>query len=1295
MISRKEIGVNVKVYLTGALVFMLAHALNGQQVSIKAEPSRSSLERTQSGKAPTYVLHWEGITQDVTVDGRSILRLMCDNASVDPWTHLPVFRIVREVSASIVGSHAEIVDASVSRLSVAEADIVRATITKSDFEVRSFVRQAGRKNIETIEILPLKKSGGSIDRLEAFSIKVDYEYGSASRAGRSSHWKAVSVLNTGQWFKMATGVDGVYKVTGKYLKECGFEFGELPSSSVRLYGIKSGELNKDNSEFRPDDLREISIKVVDGGDGVFNDGDYFMFYGEDQINWQQENFTFSHSSNPYSDSAYYFVTIDGGFGTVNRILASESNLQPNRTVSTYDYYVSHENDISNLIKSGREWFGEPLGTVSFYDFGFTVPDVDRSIQAHFKLRFAMRSVNDNSPSVSASISGQGFNESKSVPAVPSGYAVEYARADVIEAQFLPRSSNFFTKISLNYGQNSSAQAWIDYLEIVARRSLIFIGPQMNFRDRFSVGVGNISEFRVNTVGSEIEVWDVTNIYSVQDMKLSGNASSGYRFLSRTDTLKEYIAFKPDELLIPTKVGWVQNQNLHSITSAEYVVVSHHSFIPYAQRLADYHATEGMSTLVVDVDQIYNEFSGGAQDITAIREFLRMMYTRGTGSSDQVKYLLLFGDASYDYKNRISGNSNFVPSYQTKESLVPTQSVVSDDYFGLLSDDEAEATSDLVDIGIGRLPARTKSEAELMVNKILHYTSPATFGDWRNWIALVADDPEGKTATFQNDASSIGDIADQLSPEFNFDKIYLDGFQQIAGSGGERYPDATDAISDRIRKGALIVYYIGHGGELGWAHERVLEVQTINKWTNFDNMPLFVTATCEFTRFDDPRRTSAGEYVMLNPSGGGVALLTTTRAVFSGPNFELTKSFTEQAFQSLSDAKPRLGDMTMNTKIENASSSGSGTGLNSRCFTLIGDPAMKLAFPQKRVIVTSMPDTIKALDKVKVSGYIANLDSTMINGFNGVLYPTIFDKVSRIQGQNNDGEGTFFWTERRNTVFRGKASVKNGKFDFEFVVPKDINRTYGGGKLSFYADNGAFDANGAYFEYQIGGLSDNPIVDNDGPITDLFMNNNKFVFGGMTNDNPDLYAEIWDENGVNMVGTGIGHDITAVLDKKAANTLVLNDFYEADIDSYQSGKIKYPFNDLNEGQHNLSLEVWDVNNNPSEAYTEFVVANDAKLALDHVLNYPNPFTTNTDFYFEHNKPGLGLEVRIEIFTISGKLVKTLDGVYSSNGFRVGPINWNGRDEYGDLIGKGVYLYRVKVKTPSGDSAEEYERLVILK
>lgn len=1276
--------------------------LNGvSQISRTSDKATKQVDgQPATQQKQQYQIKEFGIHELRTFDDKIRKHLSFADARLDPQTYIPRFSKTLSAPLGVTSAQVSVVNVEVKSLTREEQLMLSGVNVSNEFEVLANVSRAAGKNYLIVSVNPIRKSAaGGLERLVAFDLKASYTYGSSGRDGeRSGGWKENSVLAAGQWYKLATGEDGIYKVNYAFLRDCGFDVDGVASNAIRLFGAPAGELSMDNSADRVDDLTEIPIYMEDGGDGVFDQQDYFLFYGEDQVRWLEDDGVFRHDLNIYSDSAFYFITTSENTGLPQRISVATEPGSGSVSVTSYDFYAHHEVENTNLIKSGRDWYGEQLGLVKSLDFGFFVSDVVKTEPATVRSRFAVRSVSVDGPGMTMSLPNQGgVSYTAQVDGVPSAYAQQYARNSTATLTFNPVGANFLTKMAMYYGSNQNAIGWIDYIELNARRSLKFTDPFMSFRDTRSVGAGNIAEFSIAVNGQDIRVWDVTDIHSTQEMKLSGNAVSGFKFNALCDSLREFVAFDQSAYLIPSKVGAVTNQNLHSLRDIEYVVVTHPLFNTYAEQMALMHEElDGYSTAVVNVFEIYNEFSGGAQDITAIKEFMRMLYKRGEAGGVQPKYLLLMGDASYDYKDRVSGNSNYVPSYQTAQSLLPTASIVSDDFFGLLDDDEGEGLSDLLDVATGRLPARSKQEAERMVDKIVHYaTSPQTFGDWRNWVALVADDADPRDGfTFMSpQCNTIADMIDTLSPQFNVQKIYLDAYKQVSGSGGERYPDASNAIDERLRKGALMMYYVGHGGELGWAHERVLEVAAINKWSNEDNLPLFLTATCEFTRFDDPRRTSAGEYVMLNPDGGGVALLTTTRAVYSGPNFNLTKSFTENAFRLLSEGRPRLGDITVQTKTDNASAN--SDALNSRCFTLMGDPAMKLAFPTQNVVVTNMPDTIKALDKVMVQGRVETQDGQLIQDFNGLVYPTLFDKVSTQQTLNNDGQGVLLYTERKNILFRGKASVKNGLFQFEFVVPKDIDRDFGGGKLSLYAHNGQYDANGAEFDYTIGGLSDNPVIDDEGPRLDLFMNNNKFVFGGITDENPDLYAEVSDSNGINMVGSGIGHDITAVLDNKASNTLVLNDYYESDVDSYKSGKIRYPLSDMEEGRHTLKLQVWDVNNNPSESYTEFIVASDAELALEHVLNYPNPFTTNTQFYFEHNKPGQDLDVRIEVFSIGGKLIKTIDGAFGNDGYRIGPIPWNGRDDFGDLIGKGVYVYRVSVKTIAGEQAEKYEKLVILK
>lgn len=1285
----------LKRFLTLILVVLVGGPLIFAQKSVPIRRSNVTAN-SSSGLDGQVSLEWQGVIAKEGVDGSMQSYLLFHNAYPDPKTHLPKYHQSKKLPRGAGSATVRILPTEVKPVTAEERLFLASKKLPEDFNYTSTIRKSGRDVYAVIDLEPIRRRGNSIEKLMAFQLEVTPDYTVGRDGGRDEHWVNNSVLASGEWYKIRTGQDGVHRVTYSFLRACGFNVNGLSSSAIRLYGTPAGMLTMDNDLPRTDDLNEIPIEIHDGGDGSFDPGDYFLFYGEDQVVWKRNVQWYAHQVNYYTDSVSYFLTTTGGTGLPQRITNQTGSLSANTTSNFYDYYDYHEVESSNLIQSGREWYGEQLGIVPSYDFGFTVPAVDQSSEARVIGRFAVRSVSINGCGITMSLPNQGgLFDTLIVGSVSSSYASLYARKGAAEIEFFPTGGDFLTKVAIRNDNNPSAQAWVNDLEVNARRRLTFLGPTMNFRDAQSIGVGNVCRFNIQGAPAGLRVWEVTDVHQVKSLNVQGSTANGYYVVSPTGELREFVAFVESGLLTPSRSGRVENQNLHSLSGIQYLIITHPQFRSQAEQLAQFHEEEdGFTTAVVDVGDIYNEFSGGSQDITAIREFIRMLYHRNIGTPSALQYLCLFGDASYDYKDRISGNSNYVPSYQTAESLFPPSSVVSDDYFGLLDEDETESPADLVDISIGRLTARSRNEAQRMVDKILHYSrNPNTLGDWRNWVTLVADDPEGRRAEFQNQCDDLADLADSLNPIFNIRKIYLDAYKQQTGSGGARYPDAAEDITERTQKGSLMTYYIGHGGELGWAHERILEVPTINKWTNLDNLPLFITATCEFARFDDPRRTSAGEYVLLNPSGGGVALLTTTRAVYSDPNFKLTFSFTREAFDVLEEAKPRLGDMCRQTKIENATL-GIG-GYNTRCFHLLGDPAMALAFPRERVIIDSMPDTLRALEKVRITGFVANRDSQLIESFNGLVYPTLFDKVSLIQGQNNDGEGLYFYEERRNILFRGKSSVTNGRFAFEFVVPKDIDKTLGGGKLSLYAENGEYDANGANFDHLIGGISANPIQDDEGPQVDLYMNDNSFVFGGITNEDPDLYAEVFDENGVNMVGTGVGHDITAVLDGKGANTLILNDYYEANVDSYQRGKIRYPLKELEEGRHTLKLQVWDVNNNPGEAYTEFIVANDEEFVLDHVLNYPNPFTTNTDFYFEHNKPGLNLDVRIEVFTVSGKLIKTIDGDYSNDGFRVGPINWNGKDEYGDILAKGVYLYRLSVRTPTGDQAEEYERLVILK
>ena len=579
--------------------------------------------------------------------------------------------------------------------------------------------------------------------------------------------------------------------------------------------------------------------------------------------------------------------------------------------------------------------------------------------------------------------------------------------------------------------------------------------------------------------------------------------------------------------------------------------------------------------------------------------------------------------------------------------------------------------------------KSANEAQNAVDKIINYdTNPTSLGDWRNSLVFVADDED--TDGHLKDADGIARFLDTTYTDLNINKIYFDAFQQVSTPGGEKYPTVTDEINKSMFKGAITVNYLGHGGSTSWAQERVLRLEDIENWVNIDKLPLFVTATCSFTGYDDAAFVTAGERTFLNQKGGAIGLFTTVRAVFGNSNEKLTRAVFENLFRLENGEYMTIGEILRYSK--NTSTAGTE---NSRKFTLIGDPAMKLALPQHRVITTTInghdisdgvPDTLSALERVTIRGVIQDVGGNILSDFNGKVFPTIFDKSARLRtlGQDAGSHGVDFDLQK-NILFKGIASVENGQFEFTFVVSKDIKYEFGNGKISYYAkqDESLIDAAGVYEDIIIGGADETASDDNQGPTVEVFMNNEDFVFGGITNENPILFVKLTDDNGINVAGSSIGHDLAGTLDEDTQNKYLLNDFYEAALDDHTKGEVRFPLFNIEEGRHQIKVKAWDIANNSAEGYTEFVVATSEEVALKHVLNYPNPFTTNTNFQFEHNMPNQLLNIQIRIFTVSGKLVKTIEQQVLSDGYRITDLAWNGTDDYEDQLARGVYLYKIKV------------------
>jgi hypothetical protein len=816
----------------------------------------------------------------------------------------------------------------------------------------------------------------------------------------------------------------------------------------------------------------------------------------------------------------------------------------------------------------------------------------------------------------------------------------------------------------------------------------------------------ISEYSISNAMGNLIIWEVTNPVApvIKTYTLTGTQAT---FTADSNALREFVAFTDGITSSLVYEGQVPNQNLHGINTPDLpdmVIVTTEAFSSAASRLGAFRKTnDNLDALVVTTDQIYNEFSSGAQDVSAIRDFMRMLYTKGT-PTDSVKFLLLFGGCSYDYKQRISNNTNFVPIYESRESLNQLSTYSSDDYFGLLDPSEGDwsessPTNDYMEIGVGRIPCKSAIEADGIVNKIIHYhTSRTCLGKWRNKVCIVSDDEEtdGSFTGFMYDADSIAkSILEKKYLHYNVSKIYLDAYIQPLTPDGEIAPQVNEAISAEIQKGVFMLNYVGHGGEYQWAQEDILNMPEIVKWDNYDKLPFLVTATCDFGRYDDPAIVSGGEYVVVSDHNGAIGVLTSTRPVFQNSNFLMYKNFYTYALSPLTGKMPRLGDIICKTK--NAST----YSTNNRNYALLGDPSMRLEYPEDSVVITKINnipiagDSIKAqaLSKVNFEGEIRDPSGVKITGYNGILNVTVYDQPSTIHTVTSLNAS---FKSMNNFIYEGTASVKNGDFSVSFIVPKDISYQNKFGKVSFYADENQStnDASGNFSRILIGGTSTSFAPDNTPPVIKLYMHDSSFVFGGITGSNTSLIARLSDASGINLSIGGIGHEITGILDN-GKDVIILNDYYSADIDNYTKGTLTFPLKGLSPGNHTMRVKAWDTYNNSSESYIEFVVANDENMAIQHVLNYPNPFSTHTNFYFDHNRAGDDIEVLVSIYTISGKLIKTIDDHFYASNSHISDINWDGRDDFGDKIGKGVYVYKLNVRSlRDGSNNFKYQKLVIL-
>lgn len=1175
-----------------------------------------------------------------------------------------------------------------------------------DFDIQQFeVWERGIKYL-IFQVNPIRKNGNEIEYLTSADLIYEKRYEANGRELKKKvDQPFTSVLSSGDFYKLSIETTGFYKITSSLLTQNGIDISNLKLSTFKLYGNGGSMLPEAIAKDRPADLKENAIYVFDeNGNDILDGNDYVKWFaqGPELVNYNSDNNRYEYISHDFDTKAYYFITWGGANGKRISNSSSGASNSFDATINAYDYLIFHEKNEENFIKSGRRWWGDKMQNTPSKLFNYNITGLVPNSTAQFSTIVGIRSLNSSYLNITVN---------NNQPRVVNGGTVsgKYDDSFISGPQSVNETYTLTSEsISINYTynktQNESA-AWIDYFLLVPKRNLAILDNQQVVRNH-SFGLTGSVKYQFENLNSTTFLWDITDLYNAKSQATftEGTKSSFIVSGLSATNQKTFATCKQGTEFLPTIVGKVENQNLHALQDVEYLIITHSSLIEQADRLADFHRNyNGLTVEVVTNNQVFNEFSSGSQDVTAIRDFAKMLYDRGLQGNKTFKYLLLFGDASYDYKDIERNNTNLVPIYQSYNSYFPPESYCSDDYYAILDDNEGywgtNSVDEGLDIGAGRLPATDLQEAKIMVDKIIHYHDIPSKGNWMQNLTFVADDEDGNDHV--GPSESMTKIIRNQYPSFNINKIWLDAYEQVSFGSGNKYPKVNEEIGKAINsKGTLIFNYVGHGGENGMAHERVVTRPEISSWANYDKLSFYITASCELAKIDNLEIESPGELMLLNPNGGAIGMVATTRVVYIGANTDLNfEIVNNNMFNVVNGEFQTLGDIYKNTR--NAAKE----EVNKRCFMLIADPAMRLLRPKHTVVTTKIndieiglfTDTLKALSLVKIEGEIRGENQEVLTNYNGTLFPTFFDKFTTYKTLVNDPSSLLLEYEMQDRViYRGKATVTNGRFSFEFVVPKDIAYNLGEGKLSYYSNDGLVDAGSAETSYLIGGTADSLANDETPPTLKLFIDDESWIFGGTTSTTPKLYATLFDANGINTIGSGIGREMEAILDKgtEYERSFILNDYYVPELNSYQRGIIDYDFETLDAGRHTLTLKVWDVYNNSATDYTEFIVQEGGNITVSNLLNYPNPFNKFTTFHFDHNKAGQNLIATLTISTITGKVVKSITQDLPNAKSHSADINWDGLDEFGDRLARGVYLYTLNIKAEDGSVEKKTEKLYII-
>lgn len=1159
---------------------------------------------------------------------------------------------------------------------------------------------ARKKTVLDLSFSPFVRRNGSFYKLTSFDWDIQPVL-TELRSTQAMTYAANSVLATGKWRKVSVTESGIYKLTYADIKNMGID-----PAKVQIYGY-GGKLLAENFNLAgySDDLPEVAVYKELGTDGVFNAGDFILFYAQGPISWSY-NSTYGmylRSRNHYSDKAYYFVGERPG-GTLTAALSTFAGAA-NKNITSFTDFQLHEEEKVNLGESvayrgtGRQLYGEDFVSNSSQTFDFEVPNPDSTVFSKLLTEFAAN--NPNSTYCNVFTNGA-FLTSMSFPSIAATDEYRYAYESNGFGNFYQSKPVLTVQLDYYKTQTSSrSRAYLNALTLNARRILKMNGPMMPFRDPTSVATGNIGRFSLQNATSKLLVFDVTDQKNMVQMNGTLNGSA-YEFSNSTATLHEYVAVETGSSIPkPTIENAVVNQNLHGKNGVDMVIVAPSEFLPYAMKLAAAHeAHDALRVMVVTPEQVYNEFSSGTPDATAIRRMMKLYYDRGQTDSELPRYLLLFGDGVYD--NRLvstlfaskNAKSNKILTYQSVESADGHYSYVTDDYFGFLDDSEGSSLSSAkLDIGIGRFPVNSLKEAEVAVEKAISYMYNSKMGPWKNRLLFLADD--GDSYLHETQADELANMVGSAHPEFMINKIYVDFYTRVTGASGATVPDANKRFAELMDAGLLMLNYTGHGSTSQWADEKLLMNADIDKMNN-RCLPLWVTATCDFSRYD-ASEISGGEKVFLKENGGGIALFTTTRIVYSDNNSKINKAFIKKIFAKNNGVRYSFGEI-MNLAKRDDTLNGDANKLS---FTLIGDPALKLGYPEYTAQVTQVngkdvslvKDTLQALSTVTVSGNVLREDGTCATDFNGLISPSILDATELIAKLGRSAGDTLFFYDRSKVLFSGKDSVRNGWFTFSFVVPKDNSYSFNNGRINLYASDatGVNEAQGSYSNFVIGGTDRSAVLNNEGPQMALYLNDESFTSGGTVQESPTLIARISDENGLSTSGNGIGHDLMLVVDDQPSKIYNLNNFFSANVGSYKAGVVRFQLPELSAGKHHLTFRAWDVQNNSTTDTLHFVVKPGLKPVVDDVRFVQ--MGSVGQFLFTHNRPMADVTVKIDVFDLLGRMIWQTNWNMQAETNTSDLLEWSLTDTNERRIANGVYICRVVVSDANGSQNFGSKKILI--